>query len=123
MLEAFRHVVHAAHYSAAGIRYMLATQTAARIELGFAALAFLWFAILWRSFGEFVVLAILLLVLLAGEAANTALEEVVNRVSPERSAFGAHTKDLGSAVVFFLAVACGLYVLAVTLDAFGWIAL
>ena len=68
MLEAFRHLVHAARYSAAGIRYMLASQMAARIELGFAVVAFLWFAILQRSLGEFVVLAVLFLVLLAGEA-------------------------------------------------------
>ncbi len=44
----------------------------------------------------------LLLVLAATEALNTAVELIVDRVSPEFSAFAGQAKDLGSFAVFCL---------------------
>jgi diacylglycerol kinase (ATP) len=44
------------------------------------------------------------------EALNTAIEELVDRVSPELSQTGKHAKDLGSFAVFCMLVAAGLYI-------------
>ena len=47
-------------------------------------------------------MAILFLLMMAFEAINTAIEEIVDRVSPEISQMGKHAKDLGSFAVFCL---------------------
>ncbi|WP_307959591.1 diacylglycerol kinase [Sinorhizobium medicae] len=39
---------------------------------------------------------VLLLLLIAMEAVNTAIEEIIDRISPEVSDTGKHAKDLGS---------------------------
>jgi diacylglycerol kinase (ATP) len=44
------------------------------------------------------------------EALNTAIEELVDRVSPEVSRTGKHAKDLGSFAVFCTLAAAGLYI-------------
>ena len=43
------------------------------------------------------------------EAINTAIEELVDRISPEISTVGRNAKDLGSFAVFCLLLANGLY--------------
>jgi len=63
--------------------------------------------------GEILVSVFLFLGLFAAEALNTAVEEVVDRISPELSMVAKHAKDLGSFAVFCMLVACGLH-LAVT---------
>jgi diacylglycerol kinase (ATP) len=122
MLEAFRHIVHAAGYSMAGLRYLLRNEIAARIEAGVVVLAFVWFAILGRSLLDFLGLAIIACILMSVEALNTAIEDIVDKMSPERSAFAKGVKDLGSTAVFFMLTAGGLYIAANTADAFGLIA-
>lgn len=123
MPRAFRHVVHAAGYSLAGLRHLLKSELAARLEV-FAALAALaWLAVLGRPVRDFVILAILFCILMAVEALNTAIERIVDRLSPEISEFGKVTKDLGSAAVFAMLAASGIFLLAVTADAAGLIAL
>jgi diacylglycerol kinase (ATP) len=62
-------------------------------------------------------------ILFSVEALNTAIEEVVDKISPERSAFGKAAKDLGSTAVFFALSAGGIFIAAVTADAFELIAL
>ncbi len=123
MVRAFRHIVHAGRNSLAGLRHLLATETAARIELAAAALAFLWLLILGRGIGDFVILAVLFCILMCVEALNTAIERIVDRTSPEISEFGRVTKDLGSTAVFFMLSAAGLFLIAVTADSAGLIAL
>ena len=123
MVRAFRHIVHAGRNSLAGLRHLLATETAARIELAAAALAFLWVLILGRGIGDFVILAILFCILMCVEALNTAIERIVDRTSPEISDFGRVTKDMGSTAVFFILCASGIFLLAVTADSAGWITL
>jgi diacylglycerol kinase (ATP) len=46
--------------------------------------------------------AVLFLLLIATEAVNTAIEEIIDRISPELSDTGKHAKDLGSLAVFCL---------------------
>lgn len=123
MLEALRHIVQAAGYSIAGLRHLLAHEIAARIEVTAGILALAWFIILHRSAVEILVLLILFCILLSVEALNTAFERVVEQVSPGESEFARITKDLGSTAVFFLLLASGLFVLAVTADATGLLSL
>jgi len=105
----------------AGLKHLVATELAARIEIvaGIAALA--WFLVLGRSLGEILTLLVLFCVLFSVEALNTAIERVVNHLSPEISEFGRVTKDLGSTAVFFMLIGSGLYVAAITADAAGLI--
>jgi diacylglycerol kinase (ATP) len=54
-----------------------------------------------------------MLILFAVEALNTAIEELVDRISPEISTVGRHAKDLGSFAVFCLLAVNGLFALYV----------
>lgn len=123
MLEAFRHIVHAARNSLAGLRHLLATEMAARIEIVASALAFIWLLIIGRGLGDFVILAVIFCILMSVEALNTAIERIVDRESPEISEFAKVTKDLGSTAVFFLLTAAGVFLLAVTAESAGLIVL
>ena len=70
----------------------------------------LWiFAVVGASFFQYVAMAILFLLMIAFEALNTAIEEIVDRVSPEISEMGKHSKDLGSFAVFCLIIANAVY--------------
>ncbi len=100
------HFLAAASYSAGGLR-RLSRESAFRQEAGIGILALiaLWF--LGASAGELVIFAALLLVLIAVEALNTALEVLVDHLSPGWSQFAKEAKDLGS-----LAVACVISAMA-----------
>lgn len=106
------HFLAAAGYSVAGLR-RLARESAFRQEAVFGGLALAVLA-LWGDSGPALAgMAGLLLLLVAVEALNTALEVLVDHLSPGWSQFAKDAKDLGS-----LAVACvvgmnGLYFIAV----------
>lgn len=123
MLKSFRHVVHAAGYSLAGFRHLFRSELAARIEVVAGILAVLWLLVLGRPLRDFVIIVILFCILVSVEALNTAIEVIVDRVSPERSEFGKVAKDLGSAAVFAMLSAAGIFLLAVTADTLGLITL
>lgn len=103
-VRGWRHLVAAQLYSISGFRRLL-RETAFRHEI----LAFLaslsLFALIGAEPGEFVALVILFCVVCAVEALNTAIEEIIDRISPELSVTGRHAKDLGSFAVFCLLVA------------------
>jgi diacylglycerol kinase (ATP) len=123
MLEAFRHIVYAAGYSMAGLVFMIRNEISARIHVVVVSLAVLWLVFLGRPLSNFLVLLMLACILFALEAVNTAIEVVVDKLSPEQSRFAQIVKDLGSAAVFFILSAGILFLAAVTADAFGVIAL
>jgi diacylglycerol kinase (ATP) len=101
------HFIAAAGYSAAGLR-RLAQESAFRQEaaliLGLAVL----FLVLGASVPELLGLLAIGLLLIAVEALNTALEVLVDHLSPGWSAFAKDAKDLGS-----LAVACTIGLLVI----------
>ncbi|RKT35114.1 diacylglycerol kinase (ATP) [Roseovarius halotolerans] len=108
------HVIDATRYSLAGMR-RLARESAARLEFlaaGGAALGFLWRgAEPWH----WAALVALVALVLAIEAINTALEILVDRVSPEWSLMAKEAKDLGSlAVGLMLLVSAGFVALVMT---------
>jgi diacylglycerol kinase (ATP) len=123
MLEALRHVVHATGYSMAGLRLLLRTERAARIEVTVSAAALIWLLVLGASTAEILIFVLLFCILMSVEALNTAVEVIVDHLSPDYTEFAKAAKDLASFAVFCLLLAGGIYVAAVTARAFGWIVL
>ena len=104
----FSHLIAAATYSAAGAQRLLG-ESAFRHELIAFGVAMVVFAVVGASFFQYVAMAILFLLMVAFEALNTAIEEIVDRVSPEISDMGKHAKDLGSLACLCVIVANGGY--------------
>lgn len=109
-----RRVLAAARYSAAGARRLL-REPAFVQELAAAGGAAALFALVGATLREWLVLAMLVLAVLAVEALNTAIEEVVDHLSPDWSHFAKNAKDLGSFAVMCALLAAGLHVAAVVL--------
>lgn len=102
------HFVAAAGYSAAGLRRAL-RESAFRQEAALGVIALVILVVIGASLGHFVAQAMLWLVMLAFEAVNTAIEALVDRLSPDWSEFARDTKDLASLGVAALIVANALY--------------
>lgn len=102
------HFFAAGRYSLQGFRRLIG-EAAFRHELLALAVGLALFAFVGATAGEFVTFIILMLVLFCVEAVNTAIEELVDRISPEISTVGRNAKDLGSFAVFCLLIANGLY--------------
>ncbi len=66
-----------------------------------------------------VAVAVLALLTLAVEALNTAIEEIVDHVSPEWSLAAKHAKDMGSFAVMALLFATGLVFVVALLSTFA----
>jgi diacylglycerol kinase (ATP) len=94
------HFFAAAGYSAAGLQ-RLAQESAFRQEALFGVVALAGLALWGASALQLLGMAALVLLLIATEALNTALEVLVDHLSPGWSQFAKDAKDLGS-----LAVAC-----------------
>lgn len=92
------HVLDAAAYSWAGFR-RLTQETAARLELAYALIAAGCFVMVGASWWQWAVLTGLFALVLTIEALNTAIEIIVDRVSPEWSEAAKNAKDLGSLAV------------------------
>lgn len=102
-----RHLAAAFGYSLGGAARLLG-ETAFRHELLAAIGIFGGFAFVGASLSEYVSMGVLFLALIAAEALNTAIEEIIDRISPEWSRTGKNAKDLGSFAVFCLLTANGL---------------
>jgi diacylglycerol kinase (ATP) len=105
-----RHFFAAASYSWGGFVRLL-QEAAFRQELGLFAISLVALVLVGASLPEILIAVILFLGLFAVEAMNTAVEEVIDRISPEISNVGKYAKDLGSFAVFCMLVACGIYLI------------
>jgi diacylglycerol kinase len=92
-------------YAFAGVAYILRTQRNARIELAVAVAAVLLAAWLAISPVEWAVLALTIVIVLALEWINTALELAVSLASPEAHPSAKAAKDVAAACVLLGAVA------------------
>lgn len=92
------HVVDAAGYSLAGLRRLM-RETAARQEMAFGAVGVAVLAWAGATVAELGIFLLLVLIVLALEAVNTAIEVLVDRISPEWSEMAKDAKDLGSLAV------------------------
>ena len=100
------HVIAAFGYSLAGLR-CLWKEVAFRLELLGGALGLTILIVAGTS--RLLLFVLLFLALLVIEALNTAVEMIVDKISPEWSEFGKKTKDVGSAAVFLMIIANGVY--------------
>lgn len=111
----FRHLIAAAGYSWGGWKRAL-KESAFRQELAALIAGIALFLGIGATIQELLTFLMLMLVLFAIEAINTAIEEIVDRVSPEVSDVGKNAKDLGSFAVACLLIANGLFVTYVVFE-------
>ncbi len=102
------HLFAAGQYSAQGFRRLI-QEAAFRHELLAFGVGLVIFALVGASLFEFIGFIVLMLLMFCVEALNTAIEELVDRISPEISTVGRNAKDLGSFAVFCLIVANGVF--------------
>ncbi len=103
-----QHFFAAATYSFGGAKRLIG-ESAFRHELMAIGVIAVLFALVGATFFQYVAMGILFLLMIAFEALNTAIEEIVDRVSPEISDMGRNAKDLGSLACLCLIVANGVY--------------
>ncbi|MBP1846019.1 diacylglycerol kinase (ATP) [Rhizobium petrolearium] len=109
-----RRLIAATRYSMQGLRRLWREEAFRHEVIAFIA-GLVLFAIVGATLTDYLVYLILMLVLFGVESLNTAVEELVDRISPEISTVGRHAKDLGSFAVFCLLCANGLFALYVVL--------
>ncbi|WP_112941678.1 MULTISPECIES: diacylglycerol kinase [unclassified Rhizobium] len=109
-LTGISHFFAAASYSLGGFKRLI-KEAAFRQELLFAAVALILLLAVGATLFELMVAVVLFLIVFAIEALNTAIEEVIDRISPEISSVGKHAKDLGSFAVLCMLTACGIFML------------
>jgi diacylglycerol kinase (ATP) len=102
------HFFAAAEYSMAGAQ-RLWRESSFRQEVVALAMLVLAFLAFGATVGEMLGLLLLGLLVLLVEALNTALEEVVDHLSPGWSVFAKNAKDMGSFAVACALAATGLY--------------
>ncbi len=103
-----KHIFAATSYSIGGIKRLWG-ETAFRHEVLLYLIVLGVFTGIGANMGEFLAATILALMLLATEALNTAVEAVVDHISPEWNEFARDAKDLGSLAVMCLLIANGLF--------------
>jgi diacylglycerol kinase (ATP) len=87
-----------------GIRYVVRTQRNAQIQSAIGLVTLVAAAVLKLPIAEWGILAVTMAVVLAVEALNTALEEIVNVVSPELSEPARIAKDVAAGAVLLVAI-------------------
>lgn len=102
------HFFAAAGYSLAGLKRLTRESAFRQEALLILALLALFLGV-GASPAEVLGLLVLALVLVAVEALNTAIEEIVDHISPGWSDAAKNAKDMGSFAVMCALVATGLY--------------
>ena len=100
-----RKMIEAGGFSLAGLKYLLRSEFAARLEVYFAIIFLAVYLALGVDLWMLAISTALFLILIAVEALNTAVEVIIDRISPEISDTGKHAKDLGSLAVMCLLLA------------------
>lgn len=95
------HLIASTGYSLAGLR-RLWQETSFRQEILGGGAGLLVLLLAGASLHGIAVFVMLWLALLAVEALNTAIEVIVDHLSPEWSEFAKHAKDIGSAAVMLM---------------------
>ncbi len=106
-LTGFEHFFAAARYSAGGAKRAWQEAAFRHEVLAFGVLLVIYF-LLTVPLETYGIALGLFLLTIAVEALNTAIEEIVDRISPEFSTTARHAKDLGSFAVFCLLSLNGL---------------
>lgn len=100
-----------------GFRYTLATERNIRVMLCGAAFAIVMGLVLQIDLISWAIILLCIGVVLAAELINTAIETVVDLVSPEYHPLAGHAKDIAAAAVYVLSILVALVGLAVFANA------
>jgi diacylglycerol kinase len=92
-----------------GVRHAVSSQRNIRIHLVAAAAVFAFAVYLQLSYYELIALVLAICFVLISEMINTAIEEVVNFVSPTRSMPAMIAKDVAAGAVLFSSI-CAIIV-------------
>ncbi|WP_408914193.1 diacylglycerol kinase [Brucella pseudogrignonensis] len=103
------HLIAATTYSLGGARRLFKEEAARHELVGFILVSILFF-LAGVSIQKHLAFFVLFLISIALEALNTAIEEIVDVVSPTYSTAARHAKDLGSFAVFCIIVVNFIYV-------------
>lgn len=98
-----------------GFRYTMATERNIRVMLGGAAFAVVMGLVLQLDLVSWAIVLLCIGCVLAAELMNTAIETVVDLVSPEYHPLAGHAKDIAAAAVYvlsFLVAVVGVCVFA-----------
>lgn len=87
-----------------GFRYTLATERNIRVMLGGAAFAVVMGLVLQLDLVSWAIVLLCIGCVLAAELMNTAIETVVDLVSPEYHPLAGHAKDIAAAAVYVLSL-------------------
>lgn len=112
------HLLASAGYSAGGLR-RLAKEAAFRHEAIAAVALAIAYTVMDVTTAIRLAASVLFLVLIAMEAVNTAIEEIIDRISPEISDTARYAKDLGSLAVFCMLSANSILLLYGLILQFG----
>lgn len=91
-----------------GLRYLLATQHNARIHLLATAMVVAAAFYFRLAAAEWILLLIIIGMVWAAEAINTALELIIDMVSPQKHPLAGHAKDVAAAAVLITAIIAAL---------------
>jgi diacylglycerol kinase (ATP) len=105
------HLIAATGYSLAGLR-RLWLEASFRQEVLGGLVGVVALAALGATAQSVAIFVMLLLALLTVEALNTAIEVIVDHLSPDWSDFGKQAKDVGSAAVFLMILVNAIWFLA-----------
>jgi diacylglycerol kinase (ATP) len=103
-----RHIHGATLNTLRGLRQAAKTESAFRKEAALLAAGIPLGLVIAPDVGWYVAMIGVLLVTLAVELLNTAVEKLADHVAPERHPAIGTVKDFGSAAVFCLLLCCGL---------------
>lgn len=102
-------------YSIGGLKRLWA-ETAFRYEVLVIVVVLAGLFLFGASLLQILIATILLLLLIATEALNTALECIVDHVSPGWAEFARDAKDLGSLAVLCILLANGVWLVTVAIS-------
>lgn len=112
--KGFTRLVHATRYSMKGLKAAWQHEAAFRQEATLAVIGVVLATWLARTPLDFLLLVVPLLLLIAIELLNSAIEAVVDRHGEEHHELAGRAKDMGSAAVFIgigIALTCWVVVL------------
>jgi diacylglycerol kinase (ATP) len=103
-----RRIARAIQFSLAGLRHAATNETAVREELIALMILVPLAAVLPVSTIEHLLLVLPLMLLVAVELLNSAVERTVDRISVEQHPLAGQAKDMASAAVFIVVLMAGL---------------
>ncbi len=107
-LTGIKRINAASKNSMRGIRDAWHFESAFRQDVFISAVLLLLSFLLARTVVEWIILILPLFVLIIVELLNSAIENVVDRIGPERHELSGRAKDMGSSAVFFCLILIGV---------------